>query len=171
MAEPVATMGTVPHDFAVMKSLLVALVACLALVGLPSSAWAHQVETFYTLGNQLEFQSILGEGEPFAGATVTIYAPNQPNLPWRTLTTDAEGRFAFVPDESIPGDWEVAIESEDVSHADYWTVPVGEQGIIYDAISLDDSLDRHNIIAAATLTPWLMAVASGLGWAWWKKPR
>ncbi len=164
-------MGTVPHDFAVMKSLLVALVACLALVGLPSSAWAHQVETFYTLGNQIEFQSVLGEGEPFAGATVTIYAPNQPNRPWRTLTTDDEGRFAFVPDESIPGDWEVAIESEDVSHADYWTVPVGEQGIIYDGISLDDSLDRHYLTAAATLTPWLMAAVSGLGWAWWKKRR
>ena len=148
-----------------------ALVACLALVGLPSSAWAHQVETFYTLGNQIEFQSVLGEGEPFAGATVTIYAPNQPNRPWRTLTTDDEGRFAFVPVESIPGDCEVAIESEDVSHADYWTVPVGEQGIIYDGISLDDSLDRHYLTAAATLTPWLMAAVSGLGWAWWKKRR
>lgn len=154
-----------------MKSLLVALVTCLALMGLPAAAWAHQVETFYTLDSQLEFQSVLGEGEPFVGATVTIYAPNQPDRPWRTLTTDAEGRFAFLPDESIPGDWEIAIESEDVSHADYWTVPVGEKGIIYDGISLDDSLDRHYIIAAVTLMPWLMALVSGLGWAWWKQRR
>ncbi len=154
-----------------MKSFLAALVIGLALMGLPSSAWAHQVETFYTLGNQLEFQSVLGEGEPFVGATVTIYAPNQPDRPWQTLTTDAEGRFSFVPDESIPGDWEVAIESEDASHADYWTVPVGGQGIIYDGISLDDSLDRHYLTAATTLMPWLMAVVSGLGWVWWKKHR
>jgi len=159
------------HDHAVMKSLLVALVTCLALIGLPGAAWAHQVETFYTLGSQIEFQSVLGEGEPFAGATVTIYAPNQPDRPWRTLTTDANGRFAFLPDESIPGDWEIAIESEDVSHADYWTVPVGDTGIIYDGISLDDSLDRHYVTAAATLVPWLMALVSGLGWAWWKQRR
>lgn len=164
-------MGLSPHDVAVMKTLLVALFTCLALVGLPGAAWAHQVETFYTLGNQLEFQSVLGGEEPFAGATVTIYAPNQSNQPWQTLTTDGDGRFAFLPDESIPGNWEVAIESEDASHADYWTVPVGEQGIIYDAISLDNRLDRHYIIASATLMPWGMAILSGLGWAWWKKRR
>lgn len=160
-----------PHDFAAMKTFLVALVTCLALVGLPGAAWAHQIETFYTLGNQLEFQSVFSDGSPFVGATVTIYAPNNPDRAWQTLTTDDEGRFAFVPDESIPGDWEVAIESDDVSHADYWTVPVGDKGIVYDGISLEDSLDRHYVMAMAALTPWLMALAGGLGWAWWKKRR
>lgn len=159
------------HNYAVMKCLLVALIMGLAWLGLPGAAWAHQVETFYTLGSQIEFQSVFSDGEPFAGANVTIYAPNQANRPWSALTTDAEGRFAFLPDESIPGDWEVAIESDDLSHADYWTVPVGDTGIIYDAISLDDSLDRHYVTAAATLMPWLMALVSGLGWAWWKQRR
>lgn len=154
-----------------MKRWIVALVMCVALMGWPAQAWAHQVETFYTLGDQLEFQSVFSGGEPFAGATVTIYAPNQPDQPWQTLTTDEEGRFAFVPDESMPGDWEVAIESDDISHADYWTVPVGEKGIIYDGISLDDSLDRHYVTAAMTLAPWFMAVAAGLGWSWFRKRR
>jgi nickel transport protein len=152
-----------------MKRLIVALVLGLALVGFPAQAWAHQVETFYTLGNQLEFQSVFSGGEPFAGATVTIYAPNHPDQPWRTLTTDSEGRFAFVPDESIPGDWEIAIESENESHADYWTVPVGDQGIIYDGISLEETLDRHYLAAASTVIPWLMAVGAGLGWTWLKR--
>lgn len=154
-----------------MKRWIVALVMCVALVGWPTQAWAHQVETFYTLGDQLEFQSVFSSGEPFVGATVTIYAPNRPDQPWQTLTTDEEGRFAFVPDESLPGDWEVSIESEDVSHADYWTVPVGERGIIYDGISLDDSLDRHYVTAAMTLAPWFMAVTAGLGWNWFRKSR
>jgi hypothetical protein len=48
---------------------------------------------------------------------------------------------------------------------------VGDTGIIYDGISLDDSLDRHYVTAAATLMPWLMALASGLGWVWWKQRR
>ena len=62
---------------------------------------------------------------------MTIYAPNNPDEPWMTTTTDSEGRFSWLPDESIPGDWEVAIEDANQSHADYWTVPVGDKGIIY----------------------------------------
>ncbi len=148
-----------------MKRLLVALVLCLALVGFPAQAWAHQVETFYTLGDQLEFQSTFSSGEPFVGATVSIYAPNNLEEPWQTLTTDSEGRFAFVPDESIPGDWEIAIEADDLSHADYWTVPVGDKGVIYDGIVLDSTHDRHYVAAAASLGPLVMAAAAGLGWA------
>jgi nickel transport protein len=154
-----------------MKRLLVALVMCLALMGFPTQAWAHQVETFYTLDNQLEFQSVFSSGEPFAGARVSIYAPNNLDQPWQMMTTDSEGRFSFVPDESIAGNWQVAIESDDESHADYWTVPVGEKGIIYDAISLDGSQDRHYLAAASTLGPWVMAVAAGLGWMVLKKRR
>jgi nickel transport protein len=154
-----------------MKRLLVALVMCFALAGFPAQAWAHQVETFYTLDNQLEFQSIFSSGEPFAGARVSIYAPNNLDQPWQTLTTDSEGRFSFVPDESIAGNWEVAIESDDESHADYWTVPVGEKGIIYDGISLDGSQDRHYLAAASALGPWVMAVIAGLGWMVLKKRR
>ncbi|MGF1518078.1 MAG: carboxypeptidase-like regulatory domain-containing protein [Nodosilinea sp.] len=147
-----------------MKRLIVALVICLALVGFPAQARAHQVETFYTLDNQLEFQSVFSTGEPFAGATVTIHAPNDANKPWLTTTTDSEGRFAFLPDESIPGDWEIAIEDGDnLSHADYWTVPVGDQGIIYDAIVLDSTEDLH-YRAATAMMPMLISIGGALAW-------
>ncbi|MGF1566824.1 MAG: carboxypeptidase-like regulatory domain-containing protein [Nodosilinea sp.] len=151
-----------------MKRLLVALAVCLTLLGFPAQAWAHQVETNYFLDDQLEFQSTFSSGEPFAGATVTIYAPNNPDQPWLTTTTDSEGRFAFLPDESIPGDWQVAIEEE--GHADYWTVPVGNQGLIYDGISFDATQDRH-YVAASALGPLALSVGAGLGWAAFKKRR
>ncbi|NJL49823.1 MAG: hypothetical protein HC929_23450 [Leptolyngbyaceae cyanobacterium SM2_5_2] len=153
-----------------MKRLIVALLMGLALVGFPTQAWAHQVETFYSLGAQLEFQSTLA-ARTFAGATVSIYAPNNPEEPWQTLVTDGEGRFAFVPDESMPGNWEIAIESDDLSHADYWTVPVGDTGIIYDGIVLDSTQDQHYVAAASTFGPLAMAVAAGLGWALFKQRR
>lgn len=147
-----------------MKRLLVALVMCLALVGFPAQARAHQVETFYTLDNQLEFQSLFSSGEPFAGAKVTIHAPNNPDAAWMTTTTDGEGRFSFLPDESIPGDWEVAIEDADnLSHADYWTVPVGDKGIVYDSISLDSTEDVH-YRAATALMPLVVSVGGALAW-------
>lgn len=146
-----------------MKRLLVALVMAMALVGFPAQAWAHQVETFYTLDNQLEFQSQFSTGEPFAGAVVNIYAPNNPDEPWMTMTTDSEGRFAFLPDESIPGDWEVAIEDDTQSHADYWTVPVGDKGIVYDGISLDSTEDVHYRAATAML-PVAISIGGALAW-------
>ncbi len=155
-----------------MKRLLFALVLCLALIGFPTQAWAHQVETFFTLGDQLEFQSMFSTGEPFAGAEVTIYAPNDPNQPWLATSTDSQGRFTFVPDESIPGDWEIAIEDSDgdQSHADYWTVPVGDKGIIYDGIVLDATEDQHYMFASA-MGPLAMTIGASLSWALYKRLR
>ncbi|MFZ4639094.1 MAG: carboxypeptidase regulatory-like domain-containing protein [Nodosilinea sp.] len=154
-----------------MKSLLVALAICLALVGFPAQAWAHQVETNYTLGNQLEFQSTFSTGEPFAGAKVTIYAPNHPDQPWKTITTDSQGRFAFLPDESIPGNWKVAIEDATKSHGDYWTVPVDSRGgIVEKGIVFDSTRDRPHL-AAAMVSPTTMALAVGLGWFFYRQRR
>jgi nickel transport protein len=153
-----------------MKRLIVALVLCLALFGFPTQALAHQVETFYFMKDQLEFQSTFSNGEPFVGATVEIYAPNNPDEPWMTTTTDEEGRFAFLPDESIPGEWEISIEDEEQTHADYWTVPVGSQGIIFDGIVLDGTRDNH-YVAASSMAPLLTTIGASLIWLVARKRR
>ncbi|MBU6229539.1 MAG: carboxypeptidase regulatory-like domain-containing protein [Cyanobacteria bacterium REEB459] len=154
-----------------MKSLLVMLAICLTLVGFPAQAWAHQVETNYTLANQLEFQSTFSTGEPFAGATVRIYAPNHPDQPWKTLTTDSQGRFAFLPDVSIPGNWQVKIEDAAKSHGDYWTVPVDSRGTIVEkGIVFAPSRDRP-YLAATLVSPTTMALAVGLGWVLYRRGR
>lgn len=142
-----------------MKRLLVALVVCLALFGFPAQAFAHQVQTDYFLQkNDLEFQSTFSTGEPFVGATVSIYAPNDLDNPWLQLITDDQGRFAFMPDLSILGDWNVAIEQG--GHADYWTVPVGENGILYDQISLA-APKGHDYAAVPGVMPIFLAVGTG----------
>lgn len=117
-------------------------------------ALAHSVETNYILNQEtgaplpgLAFQSVYSSGEPLTGATVQIYAPNNPEQPWKEITADAEGRFAFTPDPAIPGDWEVIIRQD--GHGDIWTVPVDEAGIEFDKIGLDTSSDVH--YAAAPL--------------------
>ncbi len=153
-----------------MRSLLLILVLGLALVGFPSQVWAHQVETNYTLGAQLQFQSHFSTGEPFAGARVTIYAPNQPNQPWQTLTTDSQGQFSFLPDRTIPGNWEVKIEDENQGHADYWTVPVDDQGIVERGIVLNDTQDHH-YLTASLVAPLITSTAAALGWALLKRRR
>ena len=109
------------------------LILSLALFGLPSVAMAHAVETNYVWGDLLEFQSTFSTGEPLQAAVVQIYAPNDLETPWQELTTDDQGRFAFMPDLTIPGDWNVYIEQD--SHKDIWTVPVGANGLEFDNIS------------------------------------
>jgi nickel transport protein len=145
-----------------MKRVLVAVVLGLVLFGFPAQALAHQVETFYFVKDELEFQSTFSTGEPFVGATVEIYAPNNPDEPWLTLTTDEEGRFSFLPDESIQGDWEVSIEQD--GHADYWTVPVGEKGIEYDNIVMESNQDLHYASFDKGLVPLALALVSGMVW-------
>ncbi|HEY9738724.1 MAG TPA: carboxypeptidase-like regulatory domain-containing protein [Trichocoleus sp.] len=151
---------------------LAAAAGSLALtLGTATKALAHAVETNYILTQQagsalpgLEFQSIYSTGEPLNGATVEIYAPNNPEQPWQEITADAEGRFAFTPDPAIPGDWEVIIRQE--GHGDIWTVPVDEMGIEYDKIGLDRSSDIH-YAAAPMLTVGAGAIATVAATAAW----
>ncbi|MGY6632565.1 MAG: carboxypeptidase-like regulatory domain-containing protein [Alkalilacustris sp.] len=48
-------------------------------------------------------------GAPMAGAQVIIYAPDAPADAWSHGTTDAAGRYVFVPDMALPGRWTVQV--------------------------------------------------------------
>jgi nickel transport protein len=127
-----------------MKFLIGAIAALIVLLGFPTTASAHMVETNYVLGDLLEFQSIYSNGEPLQQATVTIYAPNNPDQPWMELTTDDEGRFAFLPDTNIPGDWDIYIRQG--THEDIWTVPVNP-GTGIDFNNIVDNYQDHPAVA------------------------
>jgi nickel transport protein len=107
----------------------------LGILGLPSAAFAHSVETdyFLTPKSELEFQVKFSSGEPFHDAQVQVYAPNEPSKPWMEAKTNAEGNFAFQPDKSVQGDWTVKIG--ELEHSDILTVPVTQQGVNVDQIS------------------------------------
>ncbi|MEO0541237.1 MAG: hypothetical protein AAFZ80_10280, partial [Cyanobacteria bacterium P01_A01_bin.105] len=115
--------------------------ALLALVTMGERALAHGVQTDYLLSNQLQLQTTFSNGEPLKGAKVSVYAPNNPTQPWMQGATDADGRFAFEPDRSLVGDWEVTIMQR--GHGDILTVPVDAEGIDGTLISSHD-LDPHN---------------------------
>lgn len=111
------------------------LTAALGLAIVPTKAMAHQVQTNYILDSQagngtsdrLELRTTFSNGQPLKGAKVKVYAPDQPHRVHTVGKTDAQGRFTFVPDEPISGDWEVNIKRE--GHEDILTVPVTEDGI------------------------------------------
>ena len=143
-----------------MKLRLALPIALLAIVGFAPKAFAHMIETdFNVFEQELEFTSTFSSGEPVQDAQVTIYAPSNPEEPWVELTTDENGQFSFIPDESIPGDWEIRIE-QDVSHGDLWTVPVTGTGVDYDNIS---SAEPDEQFYFAVNTPLALAGILGFG--------
>ncbi len=62
-------------------------------------------------------------GEPMAYASVKLFAPNDPAVPFVDGRADRLGRFAFVADE--PGSWTVRAEDEE-GHKVALTVQAGE---------------------------------------------
>lgn len=149
-----------------LNQVLPAALALGAIALLPSAALAHAVETNYIVeASQVNFQSSFSTGEPLEGATVEIYAPNQPEQPWIELTTDPEGRFAFAPDPALTGEWEIVIQKE--GHGDIWTVPVEQTGIAADKISAGPGSDIHYAAVELPASPASsaapLALALGLG--------
>jgi len=140
-----------------MNPRLLCLPILLAVIGLPAKALAHAVETNYVLDDTLEFQSTYSTGEPMAGATVEIYAPNNSEEPWLVTSTDELGRFSFLPDSSLPGDWDVVIRQE--GHGDILTVPVEPDG----GINIDGIVDRLSQDIHYAATPTLLAGSAVVG--------
>ena len=59
-----------------------------------------------------------------ANAQVAVYAPNDPSKPWFSGTTDAAGRFIFIPNVSLGGNWEIQVRQ--AGHGNIITAPLGE---------------------------------------------
>lgn len=146
------------------KKLLVPL-ALLSLLAIPAQAIAHSVETNYLKINEmLELETVFSTGEPLKSANVKVYAPGKPDQPWLEGTTDENGKFAFEPDKSIPGEWEVFIKER--GHADILTIPVTKQGVDVDQISEAQPVHMHYV--AGPLALFGVVIGGGI-WAGWRR--
>ena len=142
-----------------MKQLMrnaLLLMASVSMATIPAEVFAHQVQTNYILNDQpnsltdseesqadqsLSLQTTFSNGEPLKGATVLVYSPDQPDRVWKKGVTDSEGRYTFVPDRSISGEWKVDIQRE--GHADILKVPVTGEGIEVDMMAQVENQDVH----------------------------
>ncbi|MBA7702617.1 hypothetical protein ES703_111386 [subsurface metagenome] len=105
------------------------LVICLIFVlilglGLPINAYAHGAKVKYTVDIAIDIVATYDNGEPMAGAQVTVYAPDDPFTPWLTGVCDDDGHFSFIPDTSKPGTWDVQVRQ--AGHGDIVHIPIGE---------------------------------------------
>lgn len=133
-----------------------------ATLGLASAAWGHAVQTDYFVdlfSAELAFTATYSTGEPMTEATVLVYAPNDRETPWQESTTDLEGNFTFLPDESLQGEWRIEFEKE--GHKDILFVPVTASGIDYENISQGEKSDLHYAAIAPEAIGVLAAVSLG----------
>ena len=107
-----------------MKWKLAALCALLITLGITATAFAHGAKIEYKIGLTVEILAAYDSGEPMAGAQVAIYTPDNPSTPWMTGSCDEEGHFAFTPDTSKPGTWDVQVRQ--AGHGDIIHLPIGE---------------------------------------------
>lgn len=89
--------------------MFIATLALLVVASPAQLAFAHGVDLSITPREGAEVKAAFDGGEPMVGAQVSVFAPGEPDEPWLLGTTDAEGRFFFVPDANLPGTWEAQI--------------------------------------------------------------
>ncbi len=102
--------------------LRLALALALGTMGWGLPVLAHGVEMEHRRVSSVEVQARFETGEPMANAQVLVYAPDNPDEPWQQGTTDDQGRFSFVPDDALPGSWEVMVRQ--AGHGAIATIPV-----------------------------------------------
>lgn len=145
------------------KQFFVLLLVLVSLLGFPSQALAHGVETNYQLKIQsLEMQSLFSTGEAFQDAPVIVHPPVGSDYAPIEGRTNEQGMFVFEPDYSVPGEWEVEIGED--SHWDMLVIPVSDRGIDFDAISQihQDQPHHHHYLASQIIVA-IFAIGCGMG--------
>lgn len=137
-------MTETPFLKAVLAPCGLAAVALCAV--LPTAAQAHGAKIEYKIAPAIALQAMYDAGEPMTTAQVTVYAPSDPSKPWLTGKTDKEGRFSFVPDPAIAGEW--VVQAREAGHGAMIHVTLGN-----DSAAAQDGASGAAASGAASGTP------------------
>jgi len=85
-----------------------------------------------------------------AEASVQVFAPDDPQTPVFTGTTDASGRYVFAPTQ--PGDWEVSVRQ--AGHGDIAVIPVEADSVIASSFTNDAGLSPLQRVIVAGAVTW-----------------
>lgn len=97
---------------------------------------AHNTQIVYRQTEAVEIVAQYDNGSPIANAQVVVYAPNNETQPWQKGTTDNEGKFMFVPNSSITGNWSVKVRS--AGHGGIINIPVESSSLETNNYSEED---------------------------------
>ncbi len=158
-----------------MRWMVLSLLLLLMVAGSVPRVQAHGVELGYSVNTTmieadvameddderpmtLEAVQILIEGkfesgDPMSEGQVTVYSPDDPANPWLSGACNEEGHFAFVPDMSKRGIWEVQVR--EAGHGGWLRIDV--QGSLLDAeveVSSEGGFHTSQIVLMAGSVVW-----------------
>ncbi|MGD1851924.1 MAG: hypothetical protein ACFCBU_15510 [Cyanophyceae cyanobacterium] len=87
--------------------LAAGMVAAIAPVAAAHGARVQYKAINTPSGTAVQVLAEYDTSEPMKEAQVTIYHPDEPQNPWLTGKTDAEGYFEFTPDQA--GSWDIKV--------------------------------------------------------------
>ena len=103
----------------------------LLLLGLSSfttePVLAHGAKIEYGQATAIVIRATYDDGTPMKQAQAVVYAPDDPTIPWIKGMTDEEGKFIFVPDQEISGNWDVKVRQS--GHGNIISIPI-QKGVI-----------------------------------------
>lgn len=91
------------------KITLISFFSLLNLLVLQPNTQAHGVKIIPEINQAISLQAKYDSGLPIQQAQVIVYAPNQPNKPWIEGMTNQEGKFIFIPDSKLSGNWQIKV--------------------------------------------------------------
>lgn len=95
--------------------------------GLSESVLAHGAQIDYQRTSAIVIRATYDDGTPMAKAQAFVYAPNDPTNPWLKGMTDESGKFSFIPDPELSGNWDVKVRQS--GHGNIISIPPDEGAI------------------------------------------
>ena len=92
-----------------------------SVLGFSRQVLAHKSNIVYRQTRAIEVIATYDDGKPMSNAQVVIYAPDNPAIPRLKGKTNKEGKFSFIPESNISGNWDIKIRQS--GHGDIISIP------------------------------------------------
>jgi nickel transport protein len=126
------------------KVTLVSFFSLLNLLILQPNTHAHAIKIIPEISQAISLQAEYESGLPMQQAQVIVYAPNQPNKPWMQGMTNQDGKFIFIPDGKLSGNWQIKVSQ--AGHGNIINVPYFPAEIVKEKSTVID----NNLVNSST---------------------
>ncbi|MBB5022518.1 carboxypeptidase regulatory-like domain-containing protein [Desulfurispira natronophila] len=93
-----------------VKALWQQTIAGLCFVLLSAGAsYGHGVVVHTEVQQAIQVEGVYDDGTPMAEAQVLVFSPGNPRTPWKTTTTDEQGKVSIVTDPEVLGRWSIQL--------------------------------------------------------------
>jgi nickel transport protein len=124
------------------KITLISFFSLLNLLIFQPNTHAHGIKIIPEINQAISLQAEYDSGLPMQQAQVIVYAPNQPNKPWMQGITNEEGKFIFIPDSKLSGNWQIKVSQ--AGHGNSINVPYSPPKIVAEKSTVISNNSNNN---------------------------